>query len=62
MVRPRPHHVLALLPALAILVGVPFANRVLRIEDGLIVGEERRTEGVETIHELARNRKRKANA
>ncbi len=41
---------------------VPFANRVLRIEDGLIVGEERRAEGVETVHELARNRKRKANA
>jgi putative ABC transport system ATP-binding protein len=41
---------------------VPFADRVLRIEDGLIVGEERRAEGVETVHELARNRKRKANA
>jgi putative ABC transport system ATP-binding protein len=41
---------------------VPFANRVLRIEDGLIVGEERRAEGVETVHELARTRKRKANA
>ena len=41
---------------------IPFANRVLRIEDGLIVGEERRTEGVETLHQLARNRKRKANA
>ncbi len=41
---------------------VPFADRILRIEDGLIVGEERRTEGVDTIHELARNRKRKANA
>jgi putative ABC transport system ATP-binding protein len=41
---------------------IPFANRVVRIEDGLIVGEERRTEGVETVHELARNRKRKANA
>jgi putative ABC transport system ATP-binding protein len=41
---------------------VPFANRVLRIEDGLIVGEERRAEGVETLHDLARNRKRKANA
>ncbi len=41
---------------------VPFADRILRIEDGLIVGEERRTEGVETVHELARNRKRKANA
>jgi putative ABC transport system ATP-binding protein len=41
---------------------VPFANRVLRIEDGLIVGEERHAEGVETVHELARNRKRKANA
>jgi len=41
---------------------VPFANRVLRIEDGLIIGEERRAEGIETVHELARNRKRKANA
>jgi putative ABC transport system ATP-binding protein len=41
---------------------VPFANRILKIEDGLIVGEERRAEGVETVHELARNRKRKANA
>jgi len=41
---------------------IPFANRVLRIEDGLIVGEERRAEGIETVHELARNRKRKANA
>jgi putative ABC transport system ATP-binding protein len=41
---------------------IPFANRILRIEDGLIVGEERRAEGVETVHELARNRKRKANA
>jgi putative ABC transport system ATP-binding protein len=41
---------------------VPFANRILRIEDGLIAGEERRAEGVETVHELARNRKRKANA
>jgi len=41
---------------------IPFANRVVRIEDGLIVGEERRAEGVETVHELARNRKRKANA
>jgi putative ABC transport system ATP-binding protein len=41
---------------------IPFANRILRIEDGLIVGEERRAEGVETVHELARTRKRKANA
>jgi sulfate transport system ATP-binding protein len=41
---------------------VPFATRVLRIEDGLIVGEERRAVGVETVHQLARNRKRKANA
>jgi putative ABC transport system ATP-binding protein len=41
---------------------IPFANRVLRIEDGVIVGEERRAEGIETVHELARNRKRKANA
>ena len=36
------------------------AIRILRIEDGLIVGEERRAEGVETVHELARTRKRKA--
>jgi putative ABC transport system ATP-binding protein len=41
---------------------VPFATRVLRIEDGVIVSEERRAEGVETVHQLARNRKRKANA
>jgi putative ABC transport system ATP-binding protein len=41
---------------------VPFATRVLRIEDGIIVSEERRAEGVETVHQLARNRKRKANA
>jgi putative ABC transport system ATP-binding protein len=41
---------------------VPFADRILKIEDGLIVGEERRAEGVETVHELARTRKRKANA
>jgi putative ABC transport system ATP-binding protein len=41
---------------------VPYADRILRIEDGLIVGEERRAEGVETVHELARTRKRKANA
>lgn len=41
---------------------VPFADRILRIEDGLIVGEERLAEGVDTVHELARNRKRKANA
>ena len=41
---------------------VPFADRIIRIEDGLIVGEERRAEGVETVHQLARNRKRKANA
>src|ERR1700730_7027146 len=41
---------------------IPFANRVLRIEDGLIVGEERRAQDIETVHELARNRKRKANA
>ena len=41
---------------------VPFATRVLRIEDGVIVGVERRAEGVETVHQLARNRKRKANA
>ena len=50
------------LPSPTIPATVPFANRVLRIEDGLIVGEERRAEGVETVHQLARNRKRKANA
>ena len=41
---------------------VPFASRILRIEDGLIVSEERRAEGIETVHQLTRNRKRKANA
>ena len=41
---------------------MPYADRIVRIEDGLIVGEERRAEGVETVHQLARNRKRKANA
>jgi hypothetical protein len=28
MFRPRAHHLLAVLPAVAILVGVPFANRI----------------------------------
>jgi putative ABC transport system ATP-binding protein len=41
---------------------IPYADRILRIEDGLIVGEERRPEGVDTIHQLALERKRKAHA
>ena len=36
-----------------------YADRILKIEDGLLVGEERRPEGVDTIHQLARGKKRK---
>jgi putative ABC transport system ATP-binding protein len=41
---------------------MPYANRVLRIEDGLIVSDERLGQGVDTLHQLARGKKRKANA
>jgi putative ABC transport system ATP-binding protein len=41
---------------------IPYADRSLHIEDGLIIGEERRAEGVDTIHKLSRDRKRKAHA
>lgn len=42
----------------------PYADRILRIEDGLIVGEDRRAESGDTIHQLApapsqRDKKRK---
>jgi putative ABC transport system ATP-binding protein len=39
---------------------IPYADRILRIEDGLIIGEERCAEGADTIHQLALERKRKA--
>ena len=40
---------------------IPYAHRILRIEDGLIIGEERRPDGVETLHQIAQGKKRKAN-
>ena len=40
---------------------IPYAQRILKIEDGLIVGDEGPPEGVDTIHKLAQDRKRKAN-
>ena len=40
---------------------IPFADRIIRIEDGLIVGEERRTETRENISKIDVTRKRKAN-
>ncbi len=39
---------------------IPFADRIVRIEDGLIVGEERRTESRENISKIDVTRKRKA--
>jgi putative ABC transport system ATP-binding protein len=41
---------------------IPFANRILRIEDGLIVGEDRTPPGGDTIHQLSRGKKRKTHA
>jgi putative ABC transport system ATP-binding protein len=41
---------------------VPYADRILRIEDGLIVGEERTPGDVDTVHKLSREKKRKAHA
>jgi putative ABC transport system ATP-binding protein len=40
----------------------PFADRLIRIEDGLIVGEERTTETHENVRKYDLTRKRKANA
>ena len=40
---------------------IPFADRIIRIEDGRIVGEERRTETRENISKIDVTRKRKAN-
>jgi putative ABC transport system ATP-binding protein len=41
---------------------IPYADRILRIEDGLIVGEERRQqESDDIIAQLPRGKKRKAN-
>ena len=39
-----------------------YANRILEIEDGRIVGESRIPAGVETIHQIARDKKRKSDA
>ena len=39
-----------------------YADRILKIEDGRIVGEERRPDGVDTIHQIARGKKRKTDA
>ena len=39
-----------------------YADRILKIEDGVIVGEERRPDGVDTIHQIARSKKRTTNA
>jgi putative ABC transport system ATP-binding protein len=39
---------------------IPYADRILKIEDGSIVGEERRADGAETVHKLAPGKKRKA--
>lgn len=41
---------------------IPYADRILKIEDGLIVGEERPADGGDTIHKLAPGKKRKAHA
>ena len=40
----------------------PYADRLIRIEDGLIVGEERTTEAHENVRKYDLTRKRKANA
>ena len=39
---------------------IPFADRIVRIEDGRIIGEERRTEPRENISQIDVTRKRKA--
>jgi putative ABC transport system ATP-binding protein len=41
---------------------MPYADRILRIEDGLIVGDEGPPDGVETLRELSQAKKRKAHA
>jgi putative ABC transport system ATP-binding protein len=41
---------------------IPYADRILKIEDGLIVGEERPADSGDTIHKLAPGKKRKAHA
>ena len=45
---------------------IPYADRILRIEDGLIVGEDRRPDGDDTVRKLSpaphvRDKKRKSN-
>jgi putative ABC transport system ATP-binding protein len=39
-----------------------YADRILQIEDGRIVGEKGRPEGVETIHQITQGKKRKTDA
>jgi putative ABC transport system ATP-binding protein len=39
-----------------------YADRIIKIEDGRIVGEEGPPGGVDTIHQIARNKKRKSDA
>jgi putative ABC transport system ATP-binding protein len=39
-----------------------FADRILQIEDGRIVGEKGPPDGVDTIHQIARSKKRKSDA
>jgi len=39
-----------------------YAHRIIKIEDGRIVGEDGRPDGVDTIHQLARGKKRKTDA
>jgi putative ABC transport system ATP-binding protein len=39
---------------------IPFADRVVHIEDGIISDEQHRAEGVPTLHELARSRRSRA--
>jgi putative ABC transport system ATP-binding protein len=39
-----------------------YADRILKIEDGRIVGEDGPPDGVDTIHQFARGKKRKSNA
>ena len=41
---------------------IKYADRILKIEDGRIVGEDRPPDGVDTIHQIARGKKRKTDA
>ena len=39
-----------------------FADRIIEIEDGRIVGEKGPPEGIDTIHKIASGKKRKSDA